>query len=125
MRGFVFEADNSNDAVREHLALRLQNAVVPAELGLNRWLEEFRLAFKQPEGQAADLITFSNIAAAIAAYERLQIFVGLITTISASSTALFRQLICRSIPNLRLTNWSRTGLQVRRRSLPAGIAHPA
>ena len=75
MRGFVFEAGNSNDAVRTHLALRLQDAVVPMELGLNHWLDEFRLAFNNPTGTAADLITYTNIAEAIAVYERSQVFV--------------------------------------------------
>lgn len=70
MRGFVFESGNSNDAVRNHLAQRLQNTVVPAELGLNQWLDEFRLAFNEPVGEATDLITFDNIVAAIAVYER-------------------------------------------------------
>lgn len=74
MRGFDFEAGNSNQAVRDHLALRLQGAVIPAELGLNDWLAEFRLAFNQPAGQPADLITYANIAEAIAAYERSQVF---------------------------------------------------
>ena len=76
MRGFVFEAGNSNDAARTHLALRLQDAVVPAELGLNNWLDEFRLAFNNPTGTAAGLITFANIGEAIAVYERSQLFVN-------------------------------------------------
>ena len=75
MRGYDFEADGNNDAVRRHLALRLQGATVPEELGLNQWLDEFQLAFNQPQGTAAELITYANIAEAIGAYERSQLFV--------------------------------------------------
>ncbi len=75
MRGFEFEADDSNDAVRDHLALRLQGATATQELGLNEWLAEFQSAFNQPEGTAAELITFANIAEAIGEYERSQVFV--------------------------------------------------
>ncbi len=75
MRGFEFEADNGNDAARNHLARRLQGTAAADELGLNQWLGEFQLAFNQPTGTAAELITYDNIAAAIGEYERSQVFV--------------------------------------------------
>lgn len=75
MRGFVFEAGNSNDDVRTHLAERFQGNVTPAELPANAWLEEFRVAFNDPAGTAQSLITYDNIALAISEYERSQTFV--------------------------------------------------
>ena len=76
MRGFVFETGNSNTVVRDHLALRLQGETLPQELAENNWLEEFRAAFEAPAGTAEELITYNNIATALAAYERSQVFVN-------------------------------------------------
>ncbi|MCR9277224.1 MAG: hypothetical protein NXH85_04560 [Pseudomonadaceae bacterium] len=75
MRGFVFEAGNSNDDVRNHLAARFADTLSPAELSVNNWLDAFREGFNDPTGTAAQLITYDNIALAIAAYESSQTFV--------------------------------------------------
>ncbi len=75
MRGFVFEAGNTNDDVRTHLAQRLQDNTTPIELATNNWLEQFRIAFDNPTGTAEELITFDNIVMAIAEYERSQVFI--------------------------------------------------
>lgn len=74
MRGFVFEAGNTNAAVRSHLADRLSGA--NAELAVNGWLQEFRNGFSDPTGDAGQLITYANIAKAIGEYERSQVFVS-------------------------------------------------
>ncbi len=74
MRGFVFEAGNTNADVRTHLEQRLQGNIVPVELATNTWLEDFRIAFNDPTGTAESLITFDNIALAIGTYENSQAF---------------------------------------------------
>ena len=61
MRGFTFEAGNSNDAVRASLVKKLTNA--------GGWGEEFTAAFGD------STITYDRIAEAIAQYERSQVFV--------------------------------------------------
>jgi len=73
MRGFAFEAGNSNDAVRAHLEDRLQGDA--PELPANQWLPAFRTGYANPTGTADTLITFPNITRAIAAYESSQVFV--------------------------------------------------
>lgn len=73
MRGFTFEAGNSNDDVRSHLEDRLQG--IGGELATNNWLAAFRTGLSNATGAAADLITYANIANAIAEYERSQTFV--------------------------------------------------
>ena len=62
MRGFIFEADNSNDAVRTSLVDKLTDA--------GDWEAEFSAVFGDP------MITYDRIAEAIAEYERSQIFVN-------------------------------------------------
>lgn len=75
MRGDTFEQGRDNQAVRDHLAARLGNYGIGAgELGPNRWLEEFRLAFGSA-ARAEELITFDNIALALGEYLRSQTFV--------------------------------------------------
>ncbi len=75
MRGSTFEAGASDDAVRAHLAARLGDYGVGAgELPENTWLEAFQTAFASAL-PAEQLITFDNIAIAIAEYERSQVFV--------------------------------------------------
>lgn len=70
MRGTDFEAGNSNDEVRNHLAARIGNYGEGAgELGSNDWLVEFRQAFASNDS-AENLISFDNIAHAIGEYER-------------------------------------------------------
>ena len=61
MRGETFEAGNSNDAVRRHLAARVGNyAEGLGELLTNTWLTEFQTAFNST-ADAETLITFDNI----------------------------------------------------------------
>jgi len=75
MRGEHFEAGNGNDAVRTHLAERLGNyGAARDELPGNTWLQRFQTAF----GSSADaetLVRYDNIAEALAAYQRSQVFV--------------------------------------------------
>ncbi|NJN46218.1 MAG: hypothetical protein HC808_06790 [Candidatus Competibacteraceae bacterium] len=76
MRGFVFEAGNNNAAARAHLQARIGDyGIGTGELPVNFWLEQFRIAFNDPAGTPEALITYRNIALAIAEYERSQIFV--------------------------------------------------
>ena len=75
MRGSL-EAGQSNDILRAHLAARIGNYGVGAgEIGTATWLQEFQNAFRSAE-TAENLITFDNIVAALAAYERSQVFVN-------------------------------------------------
>lgn len=74
MRTASFEPGGSNDAVRQHLAARLGNyGKGVGELGQNNWLKEFQLGFGSALGPKA-LITYQNIALAIAEYERSMTF---------------------------------------------------
>ncbi len=76
MRGTVLEAGNDNDSVRDHLAARIGDyGIGKDELDINGWLDEFQDAFDSLE-EADDLITYANIAKAIGAYERSQVFVN-------------------------------------------------
>jgi cytochrome c peroxidase len=75
MRGHTFEQGQSNDAVRDHLAERIKGTS-NTELATNNWLDAFRAGFKSPDATADQLITFSNIAAAIAEYENSQTFIN-------------------------------------------------
>ncbi len=72
MRGFEFEQGQPNDSVRSHLEARFQGAV--NELPANDWLTQFRIGFDQPDATAEELITYDNIAIAIAAYMESQTF---------------------------------------------------
>jgi len=75
MRGLL-EAGESNDVLRAHLAARLGDyGPGQGELTNNSWLAEFQSAFVSA-APADVLITFENIAAAVAAYERSQVFVN-------------------------------------------------
>lgn len=75
MRGTSFEAGNSNEDVRNHLAARIGNyGEGRSELGSNSWLTEFQQAYGNNDS-AENLITFDNIAHAIAEYERSMVFV--------------------------------------------------
>jgi len=76
MRGEIFEQGNGNDAIRNHLAARIGNYGEGAgELGSNDWLTEFQQAYGSNDS-AENLITFDNIANAIAEYERSMVFVN-------------------------------------------------
>ncbi|WP_227173279.1 cytochrome-c peroxidase [Marinobacter sp. CA1] len=73
MRGFEFEADGDNTSVRDHLASRLRGEVVA--LSGNTWLEAFRTGLEQPAASAETLITYDNVAAALASYQNSQVLV--------------------------------------------------
>ena len=78
MKGFTFEEGTGNDHVRAHLAARIGGYdggySAASELSTNEWLLEFQTAFGSTE-DAEDLITYENIAAAIAEYEASQVFI--------------------------------------------------
>lgn len=75
MRGFAFEAGNSNEAVREHLAARMAGTVDAGALPKNEWLSEFQKGFQTTETNVSKLITSENIVDAIGEYERSQLFI--------------------------------------------------
>ncbi|MCK5771133.1 cytochrome c peroxidase [Algiphilus sp.] len=76
MRGEHFEASGNNADVRRHLAERLGGyGNAQAELPGSQWLTAFRAAFGSDE-PAESLITYANIAEALAAYQRSQTFVA-------------------------------------------------
>lgn len=75
MRGDEFEQHKPNQVVREHLLGRLGNFGAGAgELATNDWQEEFHVAFDFCS-DAETLISDANMAAALAAYQRSQVFV--------------------------------------------------
>jgi len=75
MRGSLVSGE-SNEVLRAHLAARLGDyGVGQGELINSNWLAEFQTAFVSAT-PADDLITFDNIVAAIAEYERSQVFVA-------------------------------------------------
>lgn len=65
----------SNDIVRQHLAARIGGFVDQAGLNSNNWLQEFQRAFGTTES-AQSLVTYDNIAKALAAYQASQVFVN-------------------------------------------------
>ena len=69
MRGFSFEADDTNDATRTHLALRL-NDENQADYIANSWESEFQGVY------GSNQVTFSTIVDALGEYERSQLFVN-------------------------------------------------
>ncbi|TJY59558.1 cytochrome C peroxidase [Sinimarinibacterium sp. CAU 1509] len=74
MRGALLPGAD-NDAVRVHLAQRIGNyGAGQGKLPVNQWLPLFQSAFNTA-APADQLVTDSNIATAIAAYERSQLFV--------------------------------------------------
>lgn len=74
MRGFSFEAAESGDAVRAHLAARLGDyGEGQDEIEDNGWLAAFQTAFSSG-ADAETLVTFDNIALAIGEYERSMVF---------------------------------------------------
>ncbi|WP_420428097.1 cytochrome-c peroxidase [Algiphilus sp.] len=75
MRGEHFEAGNGNGAVRAHLAQRLGNyGAASDELPGNGWLQRFQTAFNS-SADAESLVRYDNVAEALAAYQRSQLFV--------------------------------------------------
>jgi cytochrome c peroxidase len=76
MRGHSFLAGADNETIRNRLAARIGDYDEGAgELGENSWLEEFQAAFASGL-PAEQLISFDNIALAIAEYQRSQVFVA-------------------------------------------------
>ncbi len=69
MRGTTFEAGNSNDDVRAHLALRLSDDTATDYIS-NTWESEFSPIYGDNN------ITFANIVDAIGEYENSQLFVN-------------------------------------------------
>ena len=65
MRG-EFMSDSGTQTLRRALANRLKK----------NWLEAFRFGFSDAQGSVDDLITEQNISAAIAEYERSQVFIN-------------------------------------------------
>ncbi|MGF1701306.1 cytochrome C peroxidase [Photobacterium makurazakiensis] len=75
MKGEVFEDGSEHNAIRDHLAARLGDyGVGTGELSLNQWLADFQTAFDSSD-DASTLITYSNIARALAEYERSMLFI--------------------------------------------------
>lgn len=81
MRGETFDAGGTTQSCRDKLAQRLggygdtmQGKLSDAET--RYWLGAFRAAYAQPEASAPELITEHNIAAALAEYERSQVFIS-------------------------------------------------
>lgn len=75
MRGFTYELGTTTAALRTALETRLKTTGTTVNaLITNGWLTEFQTGFAST-ADAATLITFGNIAAAIAEYENSQIFV--------------------------------------------------
>ncbi len=75
MRGKVFEAHRPNAFVRSHLCQRLGDfGVGQGELLAADWLAEFQAAFDS-QLPAEALITDATMSAALAAYQRSQVFV--------------------------------------------------
>lgn len=75
MKGHNFAAQN-NAGMRTVLQERMggYGSGVGVLANTQYWLDQFRTAFNSPAGTAQALITYDNIAAAIAAYERSQNF---------------------------------------------------
>lgn len=77
MKNFSNFDGTNNAQVRQHLEQRLGGYGHPlgGHLAVNGWLAEFKEGFASPDGTAEELITFANIASAIAEYERSQVLV--------------------------------------------------
>ena len=74
MRGHTFESGNSNADLRIALEDRLKGD--SGELVVNDWLQAFRDGLEMPAGLADDLITYDNIADALATYQNSQVLVS-------------------------------------------------
>jgi cytochrome c peroxidase len=76
MLGAGFQGITGNEPIRNHLAARLGDyGTGQGQLPASQWLAKFRAAFGNPVGTAQELITFANIARAIAEYQRSATFV--------------------------------------------------
>ena len=77
MLGAGFAGITGNEPIRNHLAARLGDyGSGQGALPASQWLAKFRTAFNSPAGTAQQLITFDNIAQAIAEYQRSATFVN-------------------------------------------------
>ena len=75
MKTADFETGSTNQQIRHHLAARIGDYQEGFDaLAMNLWLEAFQLAFNSNES-GETLITFNNIAQAIAEYERSLLFI--------------------------------------------------
>ena len=75
MRGHDFLIGADNEAVRTRLAERIGDYGAGAgDIEDNNWLAEFRSAFDSKQS-AEKLVTYDNIALALATYQRSQVFV--------------------------------------------------
>lgn len=70
MRGFTFAEGETTQQLRHALMQRLTQQQIP-----NTWLTEFQHAFNSQE-DANTLMTYENVAEAISAYERSQVFIN-------------------------------------------------
>ncbi len=68
----------TRDEIRSNLGERLGDYGTPLGglLAVNNWLEEFQVGFDSPTGTAQELVTYNNIADAIADYENSQVFIN-------------------------------------------------
>ncbi len=77
MLGAGFPGINGNEPIRNHLAARLGDyGTGQGQLPASQWLAKFRAAYASPAGTAEQLVTFDNIAQAIAEYQRSATFVN-------------------------------------------------
>lgn len=74
MKTAGFENGSDANTVRNHLAARIGDyGIGSGEIESNNWLQTFRTAFASG-ADAQTLVTFDNITAAIASYERSMVF---------------------------------------------------
>ena len=68
----------TREEVRTNLQERLGDYGSPlgGQLAVNNWLSEFQAGFESPTGTAEELITYDNMADAIADYENSQVFIN-------------------------------------------------
>lgn len=77
MKGFNHE-DKDNNGIRKYLAERIGGyGEAAGELdNTDFWVDKFKVAFKQPNATAEQLVTEQNISFAMAQYELSQVFVN-------------------------------------------------
>ncbi|WP_163392952.1 cytochrome-c peroxidase [Enterovibrio norvegicus] len=76
MKDTTFENGSNNDTIRGHLAARVGDyGAGEGELLTNQWLGAFQAGFKS-SADAITLITYDNIAIALAEYQRSMVFVN-------------------------------------------------
>ena len=76
MLGYTYSAHKPHRVVRNHLSARLGDyGIGQGDLASSAWLAEFERAFGS-KARVEELVTEQNIAAALGAYERSQVFVN-------------------------------------------------